>query len=247
VPVPEFSQKIATPSRQKTKRVPSKRLDNCNWQLESARVMDTFLSTSWTLPSAALAAVMILPVSIAAPTYPVIQLHGVDRNYHLTRRTLYALHKPTDHRTSNVPQVAMSSSQQAAVLNNEGVHMLRCGDFEGAIQSFQRGLSLLKEITTSQGLGEQQHMMQGSNQSSNAEISFVSLEERNDVVLHGLCGPQRGLCFVFDRPVLLKVQDQGSAVLMFSTVLLNVSFSTISLICTLRLASTWRPNTVWKA
>jgi hypothetical protein len=114
----------------------------------------------------------------------------------------------------------MSSSQQAAVLNNEGVHMLRCGDFEGAIQSFQRGLSLLKEITTSQGLGEQQHMIQGSNQSSNAEISFESLEERNDVVLHGLCGPQRGLCFVFDRPVLLKVQDQGSAVLMFSTVLL---------------------------
>jgi hypothetical protein len=117
-----------------------------------------------------------------------------------------------------VQQLAMNCSQQAAVLlNNEGVHMLRCGYFEGAIHAFQRGLSLLKEITTSQGMGEQQHMTQGSTQSNNSAISFGSLEERHDVALGGL---QRGLCFVYDRPVLLKTSVEESTVLMSSTVLL---------------------------
>jgi hypothetical protein len=111
----------------------------------------------------------------------------------------------------------MSCSQQAAVLNNEGVHMLRRGDFEGAIHCFQRGLSLLKEITTFQGQGEQQQVTQGGNQENTSEVSSVSLEEGKDVALGGLL---RGPCFVYDHPVLLKTNDQESEVLMSSTILL---------------------------
>jgi hypothetical protein len=139
----------------------------------------------------------------------------------------------------------MGSVQQAAVLNNEGVRLLGCGDFDGAIQAFQRGLVVMKASSTAdpaQPPAAAAVLSNNSESSRSRPQSSLSPQRSHDsnhlaIASHpdassscldpqssaaNLAGlqQQHGLCFVFDRPFLLKTDDESSVVLTSSTVLL---------------------------
>jgi hypothetical protein len=112
--------------------------------------------------------------------------------------------------------------QQAILQNNRGVHLLNVGDSHCAIQAFHLGYAVMKEIA--QAILENETHPRSL---LDADSWLSSFDQKSGTGLK-LSGLEHGLCFVFDRPLLVdaaKVDSIELPAVSVTTILFNLGLA----------------------